>query len=48
MPAMSAQEAAWDDLPRGVQQRILVLTRNPRAWRISKAWRNAFDAANDT
>ena len=48
LDAMSAQQAAWEQLPLGVQQRILVLAANSCARRVSKAWRGAFDAANDT
>ena len=39
---------AWDDLPLVLQQRNLLLTGNPCARRVSKAWRDTFDAANDT
>ena len=46
--AMTAHAAAWEQLPLGVQQRILVLTGHPSARRVSKAWRDTFDAANDT
>ena len=45
---MSAHAAAWEQLPLGVQQRILLLTGHPSARRVSKAWRDTFDAANDT
>ena len=47
---MSAPQhaAAWDNLPLALQQRILVLTGTPCARRVSKACRDAFDAANDT
>ena len=48
LDAVSQQHTAWDDLPLGVQQRILVLAGSPCARRVSKAWRDAFDAANDT
>ena len=46
--AMRAQQAAWEELPLGVQQRILMLTGSPCCRRVNKAWRDAFDAANDT
>lgn len=42
------QNAAWPDLPQGVQQHILALSANVCARRVSKAWRSASDAANDT
>ena len=47
---MSAQQEqkAWEQLPLGVQQRILVLTGSPCVRRVSKTWRDIFDAANDT
>ena len=36
------------ELPLGVQQHILALAGNTCARRVSKACRDAFDAANDT
>lgn len=48
--AMQAQHSAsaWEQLPLGVQQRILLLAGSSCARRVSKAWRDAFDDANDT
>ena len=46
--AMTTPQAAWEQLPLGVQQCILVLTGGPWVRRVSKAWRDAFDAVNDT
>ena len=48
LDAMSALQALWEELPLGVQQHILTLTGCPCVRRVSKAWRDAFDAANDT
>ena len=47
---MSAEEDATtgEQLLLAVQQRILVMTGNACARRVSKAWRDTFDAANDT
>ena len=47
---MSAEEgaAAWEQLPLGVQQHILLLTGSSWPRRVSKAWRDTYDAANDT
>ena len=45
---MSAYAAAWEQLPLGVQQHILMLTGSAWPRRVSKAWRDTFDAANDT
>ena len=44
---MSTHAAAWEQLPLGVQQHILVLTGHACARRVSKAWRDTYDAAND-
>ena len=41
-------ESLWHELPLGVQQHILALAGNTCARRVSKACRDAFDAANDT
>ena len=48
--AMQAQHgaSAWEQLPLGVQQRILLLAGSSCARRVSKALRDAFDDANDT
>lgn len=49
--AMSYQQEetpGWHELPIGVQQAILVQSSSPCVRRVSKAWRDAFDTANDT
>lgn len=50
---MSDQQATteWDELPLGVWQAILAILQPstvPFVRRVSKAWRDAFDAVNDT
>ena len=40
--------ASWASLPTFIQQHILVLSANPNVRLASNAFRNNFNAANDT
>lgn len=43
-----AAGATWDRLPPGVQQHVLAFCNNACVRRVSKAFKNAYDAANHT
>lgn len=48
MSYQQEETPGWHELPIGVQQAILVQSSSPCVRRVSKAWRDAFDTANDT